>query len=91
MIYWTLSLIGMCHFTVIILCLYRIIYFFLSAVVNSGVDKAIYTKMSGHKINTPHLSRYIEVSNETKKNVVDSICPLIDDKYESVLFNKNID
>lgn len=63
---------------------------FLSAVVNSGVDKAIYTKMSGHKINTPHLSRYIEVSNETKKNVVDSICPLIDDKYESVLFNKNI-
>ena len=62
----------------------------ISAVVNSGVDKAIYTKMSGHKINTPHLSRYIEVSNETKKNVVDSICPMIDDKYESVLFNKNI-
>lgn len=63
---------------------------FLSAVVNSGVDKAIYTKMSGHKINTPHLSRYIEVSNDTKKNVVDLICPEIEDKFESDYFNKSI-
>lgn len=63
---------------------------FLSAVANSGADKAIYTKMSGHQINTVHLERYIYATNESKKKVVDRICPVIEDKYESNYFQRSI-
>ncbi|MDD3321127.1 MAG: hypothetical protein PHS59_06765 [Paludibacter sp.] len=63
---------------------------FLSAVANSGADKAIYTKMSGHQINTVHLERYIYATNESKKEVVDRICPVIEDKYEFNYFQRSI-
>ena len=63
---------------------------FLSAVANSGADKAIYTKMSGHQINTPHLARYISASNRSKKEIVDRICPTINGSYESNYLQQNI-
>lgn len=63
---------------------------FLSAVANSGADKAIYTKMSGHQINTPHLTRYISASNKSKKEIVDRICPNINGSYESNYFQQSI-
>lgn len=46
---------------------------FISAVANLGVDKAVYTQMSGHQINTPHLARYILATNKSKKDIVDRI------------------
>jgi len=48
---------------------------FISRSVNSGFDKPVYTSMTGHKLNTPHLDRYISVDMTIKKTLVDSISP----------------
>ena len=48
---------------------------FISRSVNSGFDKPVYTSMTGHKLNTPHLDRYISVDMTIKKTLVDIISP----------------
>jgi hypothetical protein len=48
---------------------------FISRSVNPGFDKPVYTSMTGHKLNTPHLDRYISVDMTIKKTLVDSISP----------------
>jgi site-specific recombinase XerD len=50
---------------------------FLSHAVNSGADKSVYTSITGHKINTPHLDRYIFVQPTTKKKLLDEMCDMI--------------
>lgn len=49
---------------------------FLSNAVNSGFDKSIYTSITGHKTNSPHLARYIKSDNKSKKELVDGICAI---------------
>jgi hypothetical protein len=59
---------------------------FLSLAVNSGVDKSVYTSITGHRINTPHLERYVVVETKTKKMVLDDLCRSIVEYTEPTKF-----
>lgn len=60
---------------------------FLSLAVNSGADKAVYTSITGHKINTPHLDRYIYVAATKKLDILDKMCGIVKDPdYRSKIF-----
>jgi integrase len=58
----------------------------LSMAANSGADKSVYTSITGHKINTPHLNRYIKVETSTKKDLLDGLC--IVNKYPAMHTNQ---
>jgi len=58
----------------------------LSMAANSGADKSVYTAITGHKINTPHLNRYIKIETSTKKDLLVGLC--IVNKFPAFQFNQ---